>query len=669
MTQSKLILSHMSDRRLYTTETRTLSDLLDQMHQPPGSATLLLPDLQRDFVWDPAQIILLVDSLLKGWPFGTLLLWSQDPGQGQMNFRSFWTNWNESDPQKSRAPAPHTIGPYTMVLDGQQRLQALLLAFGGNSYGMTLSDKLWYEVLKGERVRGRSPRQWSSAELCVDVAAFTKEYDRVESFPRLSYADFLQWAVCNPAGTGPKIRTAGSQDGVVPIAEGHSHLRLSDLWEIAQPVADYKGMVAAIAAKWPLPDQLLTRLAELTRALADLKRTDVAVSRVFSKNEAYRNGYPKEEYDEAVVEIFVRLNGGGTELTKDEITLSWIKHFWGAGGGHGDAKRNFENLLEDLKEQGVSVKGLGEIAALAATFWACQPGGQVLAPRDLLSVGKVRPMAEWLRSNWTGTVDSFLDCAKFLVEQGVAYGSEYNSLNALAILAAWYFRVCERAATARPSMLDAPRETLKEFAVRWMAATTWAGNWQSRSGPVRENYASSLRAAGPNELKELMRNWLDSTAEDGRDNLMALGVTDRAQVRQYLMALRIWNDLTPRRQECARLALRAGRGREKTEVDHIVSVALAGRLGGVLSDEVVNALGNCALLHKNFNIAKSDRPLADFLSEADAPKDFAPTLGIDDRLARPSNASEIVAAIKERDEKIKAEIASHVWPAALAAGA
>lgn len=39
-------------------------------------ATLLVPDLQRPYASTLSQVTLLVDSLLRGWPFGTLLLWS-----------------------------------------------------------------------------------------------------------------------------------------------------------------------------------------------------------------------------------------------------------------------------------------------------------------------------------------------------------------------------------------------------------------------------------------------------------------------------------------------------------------------------------------------------------------------------------------------------------------
>ncbi len=43
---------------------------------------MLIPDLQRPYVWTPNQVSLLVDSLIRGWPFGTLLMWKV--GQGDL---------------------------------------------------------------------------------------------------------------------------------------------------------------------------------------------------------------------------------------------------------------------------------------------------------------------------------------------------------------------------------------------------------------------------------------------------------------------------------------------------------------------------------------------------------------------------------------------------------
>lgn len=59
-----------------------------------NSATYVIPDLQRPFVWSPKQVILLVESIFKGWPFGTLLLWEVKPDSFKEDegipHRPFW---------------------------------------------------------------------------------------------------------------------------------------------------------------------------------------------------------------------------------------------------------------------------------------------------------------------------------------------------------------------------------------------------------------------------------------------------------------------------------------------------------------------------------------------------------------------------------------------------
>ena len=60
--------------QIYDHDAQPLADLVKAAASEQGAA-LLVPDLQRPYVWTPSQVTLLVDSMLRGWPFGTLLLW------------------------------------------------------------------------------------------------------------------------------------------------------------------------------------------------------------------------------------------------------------------------------------------------------------------------------------------------------------------------------------------------------------------------------------------------------------------------------------------------------------------------------------------------------------------------------------------------------------------
>jgi len=96
------------------TNPRDLKQLLDQIHR--GDA--VLPEFQRDFVWDPNATQELVVSIALNYPAGSLLRIRNT--QSLFAFREF-------------QGAPRTNGnrPTFLVLDGQQRLTSLYQAFFG----------------------------------------------------------------------------------------------------------------------------------------------------------------------------------------------------------------------------------------------------------------------------------------------------------------------------------------------------------------------------------------------------------------------------------------------------------------------------------------------------------------------------------------------------------
>lgn len=76
-----------------------------------------LPDLQRPFVWPDAKARELLDSMLKGYPIGYITLW-QSPVEYEK------ANQIGTDDKSYKQPD-------YLVIDGQQRLTALLAAIKG----------------------------------------------------------------------------------------------------------------------------------------------------------------------------------------------------------------------------------------------------------------------------------------------------------------------------------------------------------------------------------------------------------------------------------------------------------------------------------------------------------------------------------------------------------
>src|SRR5271166_3150146 len=92
-------------------------DRIDELARRILSGDILLPKFQRDFVWDHKQIIRLLDSVARGFPIGSVLLW-----QSRQELRS------ENSIADLEIKAPRPDYPVNYLLDGQQRLSTICAA-------------------------------------------------------------------------------------------------------------------------------------------------------------------------------------------------------------------------------------------------------------------------------------------------------------------------------------------------------------------------------------------------------------------------------------------------------------------------------------------------------------------------------------------------------------
>ncbi|PZR54287.1 hypothetical protein DNL40_05105 [Xylanimonas oleitrophica] len=79
---------------------------------------LRIPGFQREFVWEPRQAALLMDSIYKGFPFGSILLWRTG---NKLKTERKLGGFMLPDPAKDY--------PIDYVLDGQQRVTSILRHF------------------------------------------------------------------------------------------------------------------------------------------------------------------------------------------------------------------------------------------------------------------------------------------------------------------------------------------------------------------------------------------------------------------------------------------------------------------------------------------------------------------------------------------------------------
>ena len=119
-------------------EKKTISSIVEEI----ASNKIYLPAIQRKYVWGEDQITKLMDSIMRGYPFGTFLFWKvkkktvNDKGYSMYEFIK---DYHERDRYKNEpAGQPFSISENNeeetvlSALDGQQRLTSLYIALKGS---------------------------------------------------------------------------------------------------------------------------------------------------------------------------------------------------------------------------------------------------------------------------------------------------------------------------------------------------------------------------------------------------------------------------------------------------------------------------------------------------------------------------------------------------------
>jgi uncharacterized protein with ParB-like and HNH nuclease domain len=104
-----------------------------------------IPSFQRGFVWEPERVAYFIDSIYKGFPFGSILIWrTRNPLRSERNLGPY--KLPEKDPEY----------PIDYVLDGQQRITSI---FGIFQNSLTAEDNekidwtnLFFEINSQESI-------------------------------------------------------------------------------------------------------------------------------------------------------------------------------------------------------------------------------------------------------------------------------------------------------------------------------------------------------------------------------------------------------------------------------------------------------------------------------------------------------------------------------------
>jgi len=107
---------------------QTIANTISAIHE----RKYVLPAIQREFVWKPQQILKLLDSIMRGYPISTFLFWEMREEQmSNFEFYEFLMEYHELENIHNRTVDMRGVQGAYAILDGQQRLTSLYIALKG----------------------------------------------------------------------------------------------------------------------------------------------------------------------------------------------------------------------------------------------------------------------------------------------------------------------------------------------------------------------------------------------------------------------------------------------------------------------------------------------------------------------------------------------------------
>lgn len=253
-------------------ESMTIYEAIQKIHR----RDYVLPSIQREFVWKPQQTIMLFDSLMRQYPINTFLFWKV-PKEKRNSFEFYEFIREYSTQYAYHNPRANIDGQQDIVavLDGQQRLTSLYIALKG-SYAYRRPYKKDYP-----------PRR-----LYLNLLNESEDEDMLYDFKFL---------------TDEESRTMDEITYWFPVGE---ILNMNE-YDVKEYVQDKVLNDATAEEKFTFASETLMKL----------------FTKICKEEEI--NYFLDDSGDlDKVLNIFVRVNSGGTQLSYSDLLLSFATAQW-----------------------------------------------------------------------------------------------------------------------------------------------------------------------------------------------------------------------------------------------------------------------------------------------------------------------------------------------------
>jgi hypothetical protein len=275
------------------------------------SRKFLLPAIQRNFVWSNHQICVLFDSLMRGYPINTFMMWDVKTPKIKKDYRfyDFLKNYCQRFKESNDYVATDGFADFKAVIDGQQRLTSLYIGLKG-TYAYK-QPRVWWPDTQNDKVL--PPRR-----LYLDLYQ-SNQSEENESLMEFNFR-FL---------TGDQYLTSRERKDV--------H------WFKLQDVLNFPDVATVDKIPFQIAFPYLQKhgLEGNAYALETLTRLYVVIRQepiIHYFNET------SQEIDH-VLDVFIRTNSGGTTLAFSDLLMSIAIANW-----EGDARKDIDAVVSQVQQ-------------------------------------------------------------------------------------------------------------------------------------------------------------------------------------------------------------------------------------------------------------------------------------------------------------------------------
>ncbi len=252
---------------------------------------IVLPAIQRGFVWPEDKVEMLLDSIMRGYPIGITLLWET---YEDLQYRDFTRDYRSSNKYAFRDNSDRR--KLKVVLDGQQRLQSLFIAL----YGTYEGKYLYFDICSGHESEDSDEE--------IYLFWFLKHEDAKQR-----NKDALEM-----------FHNSGEEQGD-PSQLPH-WIKVRDLFSMDP--SQKRKLRKHICKELSLPDEGEELIEGNLARFDEVLSKDNNILKTSIIDEDLPSESPARKSDSDVLEIFVRINRQGTLLSRSDLIFSMLKLKW-----------------------------------------------------------------------------------------------------------------------------------------------------------------------------------------------------------------------------------------------------------------------------------------------------------------------------------------------------